>query len=446
MSGDNDLESWIQREQVVATRGLLANISPNGAARGAVVASPSRENPDYFKHWIRDAGLTMDVVVTLFERASSQSEKDYLRNLLMDFMEFSRRNQTTSNPSGGLGEPLFYADGSPYLLGWGRPQNDGPAIRAYALIRWANILLAEGKESLVRDKLYDSKLPTDSIIKADLEFVAHHLDESSFDLWEEVRGFHFYTRMVQRRALIDGANLADRLGDFHAASFYRYQAQQVSEKLNTHWHWTDRFIISTLGRDGGIDYKSGLDTSTLLAGLHGDIGDGFFPLHDDRYLATAAKLVETFRHIYPINHRGTGVALGRYPEDRYNGYSTGGEGNPWVLLTNALAEFYYRVARSLRSRGEIRFSDVNFPFYQTLLSGWGSGYGPGRVLKSGEADFEKLLSKLHDAGDDILRRTQYHTPEHGYLAEQMNRHTGFMQGADNLTWSEASMLTAIWAR
>jgi glucoamylase len=47
--------------------------------------------------------------------------------------------QTVSNPSGGLssgglGEPKFNADESAFTGSWGRPQRDGPALRATALM------------------------------------------------------------------------------------------------------------------------------------------------------------------------------------------------------------------------------------------------------------------------------------------------------------------------
>ena len=49
----DDLESWISWEESVAMRNLLANIAPKGqdlegAVKGSVLASPSREHPNYF--------------------------------------------------------------------------------------------------------------------------------------------------------------------------------------------------------------------------------------------------------------------------------------------------------------------------------------------------------------------------------------------------------------
>src|SRR4051812_43129280 len=64
------LDDWLKNEERISIRAVLANISPPDAVRGVVIASPQRENPDYYFHWVRDAALTMNVVVALHESAS----------------------------------------------------------------------------------------------------------------------------------------------------------------------------------------------------------------------------------------------------------------------------------------------------------------------------------------------------------------------------------------
>jgi glucoamylase len=76
------------------------------------------------------------------------------------------------------------------------------------------------------------------VIKADLDFVASNWNSSGFDLWEEVNGMHFYTRLVpkilraapmqmQYRALYDGVVFASSLGDSVGAAECSSQAQQI---------------------------------------------------------------------------------------------------------------------------------------------------------------------------------------------------------------------------
>jgi GH15 family glucan-1,4-alpha-glucosidase len=64
-----------------------------------------------------------------------------------------------------------------------------------------------------------------AVIKADLDFVAGNWrNQMGCDLWEEVRGTHFYTRLVQYRALVDGATFAAGLGDLNGAFIYSKEA------------------------------------------------------------------------------------------------------------------------------------------------------------------------------------------------------------------------------
>ena len=158
-----DFESWVEAQSNISIERLLANISPEDGHPGVVLASPSRENPDYYYHWVRDAALVMKTVLDL----QHQTGNDYT-DLLLDYAQFSRNNQR-ARALGGLGEPKFYVDGKPYDGPWGRPQNDGPALRAIVLIEWAHDLLDRGEEDLVRSLLYDGTLPTKTVIKTDLE-------------------------------------------------------------------------------------------------------------------------------------------------------------------------------------------------------------------------------------------------------------------------------------
>ena len=155
-----------------------------------------------------------------YANSPDQASKDRYLGYLNRYIDFSMGLQNGA----GLGEPKFNTDGTVYQCGWGRPQNDGPALRAASLCRLANLLLDDGRSDLVqlvKTKLYDGT--SNSLIKKDLEYVSHNWGNACVNLWEEVGGNHFYTRIVQRRALRDGAKLATRLADSGAAGWYNSQ-------------------------------------------------------------------------------------------------------------------------------------------------------------------------------------------------------------------------------
>jgi glucoamylase len=447
VSKDNGFEQWLENQFVIAKTKLKANISRSDTLPGTVVASPSKHEPNYYYHWVRDAGLVMLTVDRLRAYESDASERKLYLNFLYEFVELTKTHQTYPAP-GGLGEVKFNVDGTPFTGPWGRPQNDGPALRAYVLTKLANLLLDMGAWDYVLNNLYDGLLPSQTVIKRDLEYVAHNWRYQDFDLWEEVKGHHFFTRVAQRRALREGAKLAMRLGDQGAAIWYALQADSLSEALEWHWDGNRGFINSTLNRVDGIDYKGGLDSSVIIGAIEAERDDdNFFTIGDDRYMASINKMREAFGSSYDVNQRFSdlGTAIGRYPEDQYDGVRTGSRGNPWFLTTAAFASYHYKLARHLKQSGSLEVTPVN----QKFLS-WVTGHVSksvtlvaGKQFAQGSVEFKTVIDGLVKTGDDYLKRIRMHiNQETGDMAEQIDRKSGYMRGASDLTWSYSSFVNA----
>ncbi len=446
-----NLTTAIHQQSQRSLQLMLNNISRPDAAVGSVVAAPSKVEPNYYFNWIRDAALTMHVIEKLY--AKDGPNHLHYEQMLKNYVQFSRENQLTPNLSGapdagGLGEPKFNMDGSAFNGAWGRPQNDGPALRAITLIAFANNLLAEGQANYVRQELYDGLLPSQTVIKVDLEYVAHHWGDVCFDLWEEVRGHHFFTLMVSRRALLEGAKLAQTLGDGGAAQYYSEQASAIAFYLQQFWDAKQGTLIETIGQTSGVS-KSGLDVAIILGALHGETADGYIGPASDWVMATAARLINAFQALYAINKslNGLAPAIGRYPEDIYDGVGIS-QGNPWFLATLAFAEYCYRL-RSIYARDHyINVTQVNASFLRYAL--YSSGI-QGLNLRSGiVANDSRLYSALQaglaNLGDRFFRTVLHYGGADGSLSEEFNRNTGVMTGAPNLTWSHAAFLTAASSR
>src|SRR3989338_1114187 len=112
---DPQLNQWASEQKTLAFQRLLKNVNAPGTARGVVIASPSQQNPDYYYHWVRDAGIVMDIIAKRYESENNPNVQAILEGLLFDFADFSLKNQATPNLSGSLGEPKFFVDGEPYL-------------------------------------------------------------------------------------------------------------------------------------------------------------------------------------------------------------------------------------------------------------------------------------------------------------------------------------------
>jgi glucoamylase len=438
----DDLGSVIQSQASRSFQLMLQNISRADAAPGSVVAAPSTNAPNYYFHWVRDGALVMDSIVKLYAQSSGDN-KAALKDILAKYVTFSRTNQTTPNRSGGLGEPRFNANGTADNLDWARPQNDGAALRAITLIHLAKTLINEGQAAYVKQVLYDGKIPTESVIKSDLEFVAYHWGDFSYDPWEEIGGHHFYTLMVTRGALIQGAALADMLDDGGAAEFYRAQAQNVTNALKDFWNNDLGSLIETVNQTVGRS-KSGLDTAVILGVLHGN-ADGFLNPSNDIVMATAYKLLTIFQKIYDINQNNDRLApaIGRYAEDIYNG-SGSSEGNPWFIATLGYAELCHRIRLELSQRDSISVSALNQGFFNYALQGR-MAVQPGQSFQKGSQEFNLIVGAFGVLGDRFFERVLTHRGSDGSLSEQINRHAGAMQGAPNLSWSHASFISAtLW--
>lgn len=317
----DSLTRWLEMERPIAVQGILDNIGPYGAKvagaqSGVVVASPSKSDPDYFYTWTRDSALTIKTLMDEFVIHGTSGLDVFMQN----YISAQAILQGVDNPSGGvctggLGEAKFNVDETVFTGNWGRPQRDGPALRAIAVVAYARRLIADGQNDTVTSVVW----PT---LQNDLSYVTQYWNQTTFDLWEEVNGASFFTTAMQYRALVEGLALAQEIGKTcdHCAS----QTPQILCALQS--YWTGSYILSNTG--GG---RSGKDLNSILTSTHMfDIGAGCdaatFQPCSDKALANHKVVTDSFRSVYTINAdvpAGVGVAVGRYPEDVYMG------GNPW---------------------------------------------------------------------------------------------------------------------
>lgn len=83
-----------------------------------------------------------------------------LQSHIEDYIKAQAIIQTIINPSGslssgaGLGEPKYQINETAFKGSWGRPQRDGPALRAIALMSYINWLTANGQSSEATDIIW----------------------------------------------------------------------------------------------------------------------------------------------------------------------------------------------------------------------------------------------------------------------------------------------------
>jgi glucoamylase len=414
----------------------------------------------------------MNSLVDIYADDPSSSLGSQLSKTIEAYTSLQNTLQHMGNPSGtfddlsGLGEPKFHVDGKPFTDSWGRPQRDGPALRALTLMHYLReynashpSLWSSNQAVDFFEPYYHASMPPNSVIKADLEYVSHYWNETSFDLWEEVDGTHFFNLMVSARSLREGSELARSFGDHGAAEWYEEQAGYVEKLLKRFWNPNKGHLMETLWSK-----RSGLDCGLLLGSLHAlpsetSSDDPIYPPWSDEILISLLELARDQHDRFPVNSSPSedqdddaegyafeGTGIGRYPEDIYDGYGTSNRGgNPWFLCTSSAAEILYRSASHISISGNLTITPLGLSFYQALLATSSLDVAAGTFGPS-DAVYNSIIDRLKITGDGFLEVVKAHVDADGSMSEQFDRVDGYMRGARDLTWSYGAFLGATRAR
>jgi GH15 family glucan-1,4-alpha-glucosidase len=215
----------------------------------------------------------------------------------------------------------------------------------------------------------------------------------SWDLWEERRGVHAWTVAAVWAGLQAAARFAEAFGESDLAAGYCRAAAQSKAAVEQHfWSAEHGRFVRTLrpAPEGGWERDPTIDAS-----LFGLWYLGMFPVDDDRILAT----MRAVRDRLWVRTEVGGVA--RYEGDYYHQQTKEVDnvpGNPWVICTLWLAQWY--IARA-RTRKEL------------------------------------------DRALEHLRWAQATALPSGVMAEQVHPYTGAPLSVSPLTWSHATFVQAV---
>ncbi|KNZ44889.1 uncharacterized protein VP01_872g8 [Puccinia sorghi] len=293
----SDLDAWIGNQAKLSWANTLTNISPPGAMPGTIVASLS----------------VLKEIVWRYEQSHDAKLLALIKQTISATQAFQR---SSFGSAAGLGEPKYHVNGSAFTGPWGRPQRDGPALRATVYIKFALAYLQVGGPEAVhyvKNILYDGRWQSRSVIKADLEYIANSWQERSFDLWEEVNGLHYFTFAVAHRALKDGASFARKMEDHGAADWYQKQAELLGTQLQSFWDKQTRYIRASRNFVDAHGKKSGLDVGTLLGCLHaGTQTPDLFRPDSEQMMSTFHAILNSMRYTM-----GCRRALGTHGTSRH---------------------------------------------------------------------------------------------------------------------------------
>jgi oligosaccharide amylase len=359
---------------------LRSHVDDNGSILASVDSSLLQYGRDAYSYmWPRDGALS----AVALDKAG-----DY--NVSKRFFEFCNEVLTKDGyfmhkyrPDKSLGSSwhAWVYKGTPQLP----IQEDETALVLYSL--WKHYDFSKDLEFI--ESIYNS------LIKKSADFIVGYVDETtglpkpSYDLWEEKFGTSTFTASSVYAALHAAANFSKLLGKAQHEAKYTASAEKIKEAILKYlWNDEKKMFHKMVNFENGEPiYDTTLDFSSIYGIFRFRVLDA-----NDPKVVESIKTMEELAKAIPVG------GMPRYENDEYHKTPHDVLGNPWIITTLWLAQYYVVTAKE-------------------------------------EKDFEKVK--------EILSWVVKQSTNSGVLPEQLNPTTGQHLSATPLTWSHSEFVSTI---
>lgn len=296
---------------------IMSQTDRNGPIVASTDFSIQKGSHDTYNYvWPRDAAYTANAM----DRAGYPS-------VSLKFFEFCSRLITSRgylmqkyNPNGSLASSWhpWIKETEDYLP----IQEDETALTAWAIAQ--HYLIHRDIEQVI--PFYRNVLVP--ACKFLVEFTEHGLPKPSYDLWEERFGIHIHTASTVYAALRDASRVASEMGDDSFSKLCSSKAEEMRTSIVTKMAFDGRFIrrlYSGEGEEQMVDRT--VDSTLITPALMGVV---------DPQSSIAQKSAETVEAKLTCPKGG----IARYEGDKYMRGSPIHSGNPWVVTTMWLAQYF----------------------------------------------------------------------------------------------------------
>ena len=111
-----------------------------------------------------------------------------------------------------------------------------------------------------------------------------------------------------------------------------------------------------------------------------------------------------------------------------------------MISTNTFGQFYLRLAEGYAAQGFILITERNLAFFKNLDFAGKENLRPGLKIESASPFFDPILSALRQEGNRYLETVRRYANPDGSMSEQIDKETGAMISARDLTWNYVSFL------
>jgi GH15 family glucan-1,4-alpha-glucosidase len=316
-----------ERYRPIAKKSLLiikAHIDRHGGIIASCDSSIYNYNRDYYSYvWPRDGALTM---LTLIDYGYTHEPKRFL-DFCADTINPAGYMMHKYQPDRAIGStwhPLLHKNHPELAI-----QEDETASVVLAL---AAYLEKTGDRDYLISRYEDLLKPAANFMAGFFDIT--NLPHSSYDLWEEKFATHTYTAAITAAALKKAANVASQLGRSEDAPLWQEKGDLISDSLNQLFNEAGQYFNKSqfLEEDGQITYDDTLDISSAYGVMIYDDSQKNIDLRDKSFATIENRL---------LNKSPSG-GLPRYERDKYFLDDPKYLGNPWVICTLWLAQYYAR--------------------------------------------------------------------------------------------------------
>jgi GH15 family glucan-1,4-alpha-glucosidase len=351
---------------------------------GSIIAASDSDvlhfNRDTYSYmWPRDGALTANAL-----DMADYEFTNYFYTFCQKIIEKEGYFLHKYTPSGSLGSSwhAWEKDNKPQLP----IQEDETALVIWAL--WIHFQKFKDVEFIKPLYRY--------LIKRAADFMMNYrgletgLPLPSYDLWEERQGILTFTVGTVYGGLVAAANFAKIFGEIDLANEYQEGAASMRRGMDKYL-WLEeekRFArMINFNKDGSIEIDKTIDAS-----VYAIFAFGAYPVRDEKVESTMNQVYEK------LWCKTETEGLARYENDPYYRVSDEVPGNPWVVTTLWLAQYYIALAKTVK-------------------------------------ELEKPMKLLEWAADHALPS--------GVLAEQLNPFTHEAISVSPLTWSHATFIATV---
>jgi len=363
----------------------LINIRTHVNKNGSIIASGDSEmlqfGRDYYEYvWPRDAAFAAIALERAGDFNASKRFFQFCADVISDEGYFMHKYRPDKS-LGSSWHPWVRNGKKQYPI-----QEDETALVLYAL--WQHYVLSKDLEFI--ENIYNG------LIKKSAEFMVNYRDDKtglpapSYDLWEMHYAVHTFTSSSVYGALIAASKFARLLGKSESEKKYKSAAEQIKKAILKHLYDSSRGVFyKNISVDGK---KVKVDETIDISSVYGIYKFGVLPETDMKLKKAFDKTIERLELKTQVG------GLARFEGDTYHRNTADVPGNPWIVVTMWVAQYYIALAKN-------------------------------------EKDMEPVKRRISWAVK--------HASFSGVLPEQIDPFTGEHVSAAPLTWSHAEFVTTI---